>query len=244
MLIINADDLGRNRLVTDNIISCYKAGKITSASAMMFMADSERSAELALVAGLDVGLHLNFTLAFDGAVASRRLIEYQRSIATFLLRNKYCFLLYNPLIRNQVKYVYEAQYEEYIRLYHRIPTHIDGHHHMHLSTNMLFDRMIPKGFKVRRSFSFAPGEKGLFNRLYRQILGIWVRRRYICTDFFFSISRIQSAELRKIVKLAEWSDVELAVHPEKPEEYSYLMSKEYLETTYGAVRGSYVDLKK
>jgi hypothetical protein len=50
--------------------------------------------------------------------------------------------------------------------------------------------------------------------------------------------------LRKIIKFAELSDVELMVHPEKPEEYVYLMSKEYLEMISGALKGSYVNLKK
>jgi chitin disaccharide deacetylase len=244
MLIINSDDFGRNRLATDNTLACFNSDRITSASAMMFMADSERAAKLALAAGLDVGLHLNFTLKFDGNVKSIRLHEYHRSIARFLLRNKYCHLLYNPLLRNQVNYVYEAQYEEYMRLYQRIPTHIDGHHHMHLSANILFGKMIPRGFKVRRSFSFVPGEKGLFNRLYRHILKIWLSRRYICTDLFFCISPIQPDRLRKIIKFAELSDVELMVHPERPEEYVYLMSKEYLEMISGALKGSYVNLKK
>ena len=244
MLIINADDFGRNRLATDNAISCYKNERITSASAMMFMADSERSAGLALAAGLDVGLHLNFTLPFDGIVKLQKLNECHRNVTRFLLRNKYCQLLYNPFLRNQVKYLYDAQYEEYVHLYQRTPSHIDGHHHMHLTANMLFDRIIPKGYKVRRSFSFFPGEKGIFKRLYSSLLDAWISRRHVCTDLFFSIYPLQPTVLRKIVNLSELSNVELMVHPEKPEEYAYLMSKEYHEIISRVIRGSYSNLKK
>ena len=60
MLIINADDLGRSRAETDAALRCYKAGRITSVSAMVFMSDSERAAEVARENELDVGLHLNF----------------------------------------------------------------------------------------------------------------------------------------------------------------------------------------
>ena len=64
MLIINADDWGRSLAETDAALECYKAGRITSVSAMVFMGDSERAAELAKENKLDVGLHLNFTDRF------------------------------------------------------------------------------------------------------------------------------------------------------------------------------------
>ena len=47
MLIINADDFGRSVAETNAALQCYTAGRITSVSAMVFMADSERAAELA-----------------------------------------------------------------------------------------------------------------------------------------------------------------------------------------------------
>ena len=64
MLIINADDWGRSVAETDAALRCYKGGRITSVSAMVFMEDSERAAELAKENELDVGLHLNFTDEF------------------------------------------------------------------------------------------------------------------------------------------------------------------------------------
>ena len=38
---------------------------------------------------------------------------------------------------------------------------------MHLATNVLAQRILPAGFKVRRSFSFQAGEKSSVNRWYR-----------------------------------------------------------------------------
>lgn len=242
MLIINADDWGLNELATDNCLACYKNGSITSASAMMFMADTERSAELALESGLDMGLHLNFTEKFNGYVKSSVLNEYQQRIAAFLLKNKYCTLLYNPLLKRSFDYVYKAQYEEYIRLYKRIPTHIDGHHHMHLCMNVLINKVIPKGFKVRRNFSFAPGEKNPFNRFYRSFIDMRLMRRYVCTDFFYSILPIQYKRLQKITNLAKSSNIELMVHPENAEEHNYLMSEECLWMISDVKKGTYVNL--
>ena len=64
MLIINADDWGRSVAETDAALKCFRERRITSVSAMVFMGDSERAAELAKENKLDVGLHLNFTDRF------------------------------------------------------------------------------------------------------------------------------------------------------------------------------------
>jgi len=230
MLIINADDWGRNKTTTDNSMVCFKNGRITSVSAMVFMEDSQRAASLALEHGLDAGLHLNFTARFNRNITSNKLLECQQRIAAFLQKNKYCFLLYNPVLKHSFHYVFSAQYEEYIRLYHKEPTHIDGHHHMHLCTNILVDKLIPKNSKIRRNFSFTSDEKSMVNRLYRSLVDRRLHRRYQCTDFFFSIEPIHKSDrLRVIIELSLAHNVELMVHPEKQDEYNYLLSNEYIE---------------
>jgi predicted glycoside hydrolase/deacetylase ChbG (UPF0249 family) len=240
MLIVNADDLGRNELETRTILSCHQNGRITSASAMMFMKDSVRAAELALSAGLDVGLHLNFTEPFEPNYSSMRLNEHHQRVMNFLSRGRYTALLYNPMLKNDFEYIYKSQYEEYIHLYGKNPTHIDGHHHKHLCMNMLVSSVLPKGLKVRRNFSFLPGEKHFFNRLYRQAVDTWLTRRYICVDFFFSIIPIHSpGRLQRIMALTTSAQVELMVHPANPEEYDYLMSDAYLQLISGVRSGSY-----
>lgn len=243
MLIINADDYGSKQYVTDRILYCYETNRITSASTMVFMADSERAAELAIECGLDVGLHLNFTDKFTGNVKLPLLNKYHHRVATFLLGKKYSFIFYNPLLKKPFDYVFKAQYEEFERLYNRIPTHINGHHHMHLCANILIDRIIPPHFKVRRNFTFATGEKDSFNRFYRYLVDLWLTRRYTCTDFFFSISPFHELQrLKRIVRLAISSNVELMVHPQKPEEYDYLMTAEYLNIIADVKKGSYATL--
>ncbi len=240
MLIINADDWGLNEKTTDSILSCYKNGGITSTSAMMFISDSQRAAELALEHGLDVGLHLNFTHKFNGNFSSNKLTESQQRIASFLRRSKYCPLLYNPLLKKDFEYTYNAQYAEFVRLYDKEPTHIDGHHHMHLCSNMLFSKLIPKRMSVRRNFSFAPGEKSMLNRLYRSLVDKWLKRRYKCTDFFFSIAPIHKSDrLRRIVELSLAHRVELMVHPEIPDEHDYLLSAEYMKIIQSCKIGSF-----
>lgn len=162
MLIINADDWGRSAAETDAALSCYKVQRITSASAMVFMADSERAAELAGEAKLDVGLHLNFTEPFTGHGYSQKLQHHHSRIIRFLKANKFSQLLYNPFLRESFAYAYETQAEEFYRLYGKCPSHVDGHHHMHLCANMLLSRAIPAGTKLRRNFFFLGGRKKPF----------------------------------------------------------------------------------
>ena len=243
MLIINADDWGMNKLSTNNTLSCYQNKRITSVSAMTFMADSERSSKLALENDLDVGLHLNFTMPFDDyCVSSRKLKQYHSQIAKFLLKRKYCPSIYNPTLKCAVEYVYKAQRDEFLRLYRKPPTHIDGHHHMHLCMNMIINNIIEKRTKVRRSLFFFPNEKTFFNRLYRCIIDKRLVRRYICVDFLFDILPFQSERIRNIVNLSKSKNVELKVHPERDQEYKYLMNDKFLQTISDVKFGSYKDL--
>jgi predicted glycoside hydrolase/deacetylase ChbG (UPF0249 family) len=131
MLIINADDWGRSVMETNAAISCYTAGRITSVSAMVFMVDSERAAELAKENAVDVGLHLNFTEGFTGRNNSGKVAEHHNRLAMYLSRNKYSQLLYNPLLRRAFSYFYQAQADEFEHLFVKPRSHIDGHHHMH-----------------------------------------------------------------------------------------------------------------
>lgn len=240
MLIINADDWGRNTAATDNSLICFKNRRITSVTAMLFMADSPRAAELALQYGLDVGLHLNFTLKYDGVVKSGRLIECQQRIASFINATKYNSLLYNPFIIKDFRLVFEAQFEEFMRLYRKAPTHIDGHHHMHLCTNMLCNRLIPKGTKVRRSFTFFPAERDVFNRSYRYMIDLIIKKRYTCTDYFFSFwPPFQSARMQRIVDIAKSTNVELMVHPERKKELDCLLSDNFFNMISSVKIGNY-----
>ena len=228
MLIINADDWGRSRAETDAALRCYQEGRITSVSAMMFMQDSERAAELAKENELDVGLHLNFTEPFTGKNHSDKLGEYHRRTIRYLMGNKYAQLVYNPLLRKEFAYLYEAQAAEFLRLFGRPPSHIDGHHHMHLCANMLLSKVMPAGMKMRRNFSFWPGEKSLLNRIYRTLVDRWLSRRYRLPDYFFDLTQsICENKLDRVAALAKASSVELMTHPIVQAESEYLMSGEF-----------------
>jgi len=234
MLIINADDWGRSLAETDAAFRCYKAGRITSVSAMVFMADSERAAELAQENELDVGLHLNFTERFTGKNNSGRLGECHSRLVGYLRRNKYSQLFYNPFLRNAFSYSYQAQAEEFARLFGKPPSHIDGHHHMHLCANMLLSDLIPAGMKIRRNFSFWPG------RAYRALVDRWLARRYRLTDYFFDLTQcIKEKKLDRVAALARSSNVEVMTHPILELESEYLMDNQFQAMLQSLNIGSY-----
>jgi predicted glycoside hydrolase/deacetylase ChbG (UPF0249 family) len=228
MLIVNADDLGRAQAATDNILSSHAKKRISSTSAMVFMEDSERAAELALASGIDVGLHINLSEKFTASAVPPAVRESHERICRFLRASKYALLFYHPGLRRQFRDVYQAQYDEFLRLYRREPSHIDGHQHMHLASNMLIAQLLPQGAKVRRSFSFQPGEKSVFNRWYRAAVDRTLARRHRLTDGFFSLAQ-QTApgRLERVVDLAKSRNVELMTHPQIPAEYEFLMSDRY-----------------
>lgn len=243
MIIINADDWGHPCTETDAALCCYENERISSVSAMVFMEDSERAADLVKDIDIDVGLHLNLSQNFKGENQNTLLDEYQGRIVRFLTFNKYSLLIYNPFLRKQFHYSYQSQIEEFFRLYKRLPSHIDGHNHMHLCTNMLLDKVIPKHEKIRRSFSFWPGEKTPLNRMYRRIVDRWLAGRYCVTEYFFDLSQVlQHNRLKRVCELSEITTIELMIHPANKKEYTFLMSDEYLEMLSKLEKGTYSSL--
>jgi len=243
MLIINADDWGRSRAETDAALACHRAGRITSASGMVFMEDSERAADLAKNCQIDIGLHVNLTEQFNAKNATKELCESQNLVARFLKRSKYAVIIYNPFLRQRFRHVFQAQLDEFFRIYGTPPSHFDGHQHMHLCSNMLIDALIPAGQKIRRSFSFWPGEKSVLNRAYRSFVSGWLARRYRLPDYFFSLLQcLRTGRVSRVNEFARTASVELMTHPIEVEEYAFLMSENYFEMTRGLERGSYLSL--
>jgi len=241
VLIVNADDLGRSARETDVVAACHAAGRITSTTAMMFMDDSARAARVVNGTGIAVGLHLNLSQAFTGPGVPPSVRQAHQSVVRFLTSSKFAVLLYQPALRGAFRTVVRAQLDEFARLYGRQPSHIDGHQHQHLCANVLLDGLLPEGQRVRRSFSFWPGEKNAVNRAYRALVDRPLARRHLVGDYFFSLRQcLEHDRMSRVFELARTGTVELMTHPVLPAEYEYLMSGAYA-TALGAVNaGTYL----
>ena len=222
-LILNADDWGRDRENTDRTLECVTRGTVSSVSAMVFMEDSERAAEIARKKGIDAGLHLNFTTEFSAPQTPASLNEHQQRIARHLKRHRFSAALFHPGLVRSFEYVVATQREEFCRLFGSEPRRMDGHHHMHLCSNVLLQRLLPVGIVVRRNFSFQQGEKGFYNRAYRKTVDGILARRHRLTDFFFSLPPLSPASrIERMFSLADMLAVEVETHPVNPEEYRFL----------------------
>ncbi len=104
-VIVNADDWGCTAEITDRILECILHGVVSSTSAMVFMADSERAAALARTHNVDAGLHLNLTTAFSGPNVPPELIRRQQKLTRFLRSNRYAPVLFHPLLASSFEYV-------------------------------------------------------------------------------------------------------------------------------------------
>lgn len=232
LLIVNADDWGRDRETTERILQCVQCGSVSSVSAMVFMEDSERAAVIARDTGIDGGLHINLTTPFSASACPPRLLQRQQVLARFLLRYPFARVVFCPWLVRDFEYVVAAQFDEFRRLYGMEPTRIDGHHHVHLCANLLFGRLLPADTLVRRNFSFQPGEKSFYNRFYRRAVDGILAQRHRLVDFLFALPPIEApGRLQRIFSLACQFVVEVETHPINPEEYRYLAGGEIFRQT-------------
>ena len=223
LLILNADDWGRDPWTTQRTLDCAVRGAVSSVSAMVFMEDSERAAAIALERKIEAGLHLNLTTPFSMPGCPVRLADRQRQLARYLLRHRLARAVFHPRLIRSFEYVVAAQLEEFRRLYGSDPQRLDGHHHMHLCANVVLAGLLPPGTLVRRNFSFQPGEKSPWNRVYRGVVDRILARRHRLLDFFFSLAPLERpGRLQRIFSLARQFAVEVETHPVHPDEYRFL----------------------
>jgi chitin disaccharide deacetylase len=131
-LIVNADDFGMSRGITDGIVLAHRYGFVTSTSLMVNMPAAEYAvSRLASVPRLGAGVHLNITAGrpllpaekvqslvdcsgqFHGAAAMSRRLWQWRAVGREI----------EAEFRAQIQWMKERSIS---------PTHADSHQHMHI----------------------------------------------------------------------------------------------------------------
>ena len=128
-LIVNADDFGFNKEITDGILEAHRNGVVTSTTLMVNMPAVEYAVEMSKdCPDLSVGIHVNLTagkpLCSPSEVAS--LVDADGNFldcATFMSRANRCKLESEHLERELTR-----QFERFEELGIK-PTHADSHHH-------------------------------------------------------------------------------------------------------------------
>jgi predicted glycoside hydrolase/deacetylase ChbG (UPF0249 family) len=131
-LIINADDYGWGKKLTDTIIECHLNGIVTSTTLMVNMPASEYAAKRALgFSLLSVGVHLNLT---EGTpiLPYREVPDLVNEQGVFPGNSTQSIRLwrYGKNIFNQVYRELSAQIE-YCQFLGITPSHCDSHHGIH-----------------------------------------------------------------------------------------------------------------
>jgi hypothetical protein len=98
---------------------------------------------------------------------------------------------------------------------------------MHLSRNVISQKLLPAGTMVRRNFTYLSGEVGFLTRTYRSWEDRRLAKRYRITDFFFDLGDVLPPQQRpilvRILELARRFDVEIETHPMNDAEQRFLL---------------------
>jgi predicted glycoside hydrolase/deacetylase ChbG (UPF0249 family) len=128
LLIVNADDLGRSRGVSEGILRAHRRGVVSSTTAMVNLPHAEAAVRRALVEapGLGIGVHLNLTAGRPVLPAREVPTLVDASGRLYPIRQFVPRLA--ALDTAQVRAELGAQVER-LRAWGCEPTHLDAHHH-------------------------------------------------------------------------------------------------------------------
>jgi predicted glycoside hydrolase/deacetylase ChbG (UPF0249 family) len=237
VLIVNADDVGASLTATNAALTAFDERLITSGSAMVWMADSVRAGGLAGDHGLPLGLHLNFTLAFDGSdvpVGARgRQLRLSESFNSSSWQHGRSERLDRRLLRDAIA----DQLGEFVRRYGE-PTHLDGHHHVHVHEAVL--SVLPRDVTIRpvlREPALIDARRSLRERrLYR---------RFRASDLTLAFERIHPAlggAGLGLLQRAHESTLEVMAHPQQPGQLDALRSAEWRQAMATLPLASFAEL--
>lgn len=245
LVIVNADDWGISAPVTDAILGCFEAGSISSMSAMIWMDDSDRAASIGREQGLPAGLHLNLDTAFADPGAPRTVREALERVRPWFAGHHRHVLSYHPsrAFQRCLSTCIQAQLDEFHVRYGREPTHVDGHHHIHLTWNVLTSRALPDGTPIRSTA--WPDRNPLPLQVLRSAKGRWLRHRFRTTDLFYDLRDLDSA-LGGIgltdIEMTGGMTVEVMAHPGVADELKVLHSESWHRFVAELPLGSFDDL--
>jgi predicted glycoside hydrolase/deacetylase ChbG (UPF0249 family) len=236
VLIVNADDFGASTSTSDPVLELFKQGVISSASAMVRMRDSARAASFARERALPTGLHLNLTLPFDEPAVPADVRERQLRVTEVLGSGSWREdrgqtppgQLLEDVISDQLE-CFRASFGE--------PSHLDGHHHIHIHPAVL--EHLPRDLPIRPILSVpsraearpGPRERGL-------------RRRFRSPDLCFAFEHVHPAlggHGLQALEPARRRTLEIMTHPQRKPEREALMSGEWRSVLSTLTLGSYRD---
>lgn len=143
LLIVNADDFGLSKGQNYGIIDSFRHGAVTSTTALVNGEAVDHAVQLCRdEPKLAVGMHFVLTLGKP----LTQMLNFTRNG----LLGKWVWEMADEdmLPLNEIAEELECQYQRFIKLFGREPTHLDSHHHVH---------MIPQIFPIVAHFATQRG---------------------------------------------------------------------------------------
>ncbi|WP_318368350.1 chitin disaccharide deacetylase [Enterobacter sp.] len=129
VLIVNADDFGLCRAQNYGIVEAHRNGLVTSTTAMMNMQAVEHAAALSqTLPDLAVGMH--FVLTLGAPLTPMPTLTRDGQLGKWVMT----MAEEGDLPQEEIARELDAQYQRFIAVFGRPPTHIDSHHHVHMLT--------------------------------------------------------------------------------------------------------------
>ena len=210
-LIINADDFGLSKSISDGIIEGIKFGYITSTSVMANMEYAEYAIREAIKNNIDcIGLHINFTVG-KPVLNNKSLVDDNG------------VFLYNRSQIENPKLTYEDAYNEIVAQINKVEEysnglikidHLDMHHHLNDNEN------------IKRATIDIAKE---YNIPTRNMFDCDISKTDILFDKF-TIKNVSIESLEKMISEYKAKDivVELMTHPGYIDDYTRSLTS-YIE---------------
>lgn len=205
LLIINADDFGLSKSVNYGIIDAHRYGIVTSTTAMMNMSNVQHAAELARqVPTLAIGMH--FVLTAGTPLTIMHSLAREGKLGKWLWELEASDQL--PL--DQMMRELNAQYQQFIDVFGRSPSHLDSHHHIH---------MLSQFYPLFVEFA---NQKGIPLRVYQElknsekVLSVPRSTDYFSPDFYGEPNSVTEALLFNILDESTqqgYQSIEIMCHP-------------------------------
>ncbi|QJU26865.1 chitin disaccharide deacetylase [Escherichia coli] len=153
LLIVNADDFGLSKGINYGIIEAVRNGVVRSTTAMMNAPAIDHAASLsAETPQLGVGLH--FVLSYGAALTDMPSLTREGRLGKWIWE----VAEQGQLNLGEIEQELSSQYQRFIDVFKREPTHLDSHHSVH---------MIPQVYPIVARFA---REKNLPLRIDRSVL--------------------------------------------------------------------------
>lgn len=239
LLIVTADDYGYSEVVTDATLNAYAGGGISATSAMMFMRDTERAAEAA-PDGLAIGLHLNLSLPYEAASIPAAVSDRQLRMTEMFTSASWQDG--SPKLdrkrRKTLADVVADQTERFQKLFGE-PTHIDGHHHVHLHPRVL--DLLPCTIPTRPRPTIPSRLDLPAGRSERSF-----QRRFVSASAALDLRRLHpdlGGVGLVVLERARTVPLEVFCHPRKDDELEALISPKWKSVLDRLRVGTYQDLR-